>query len=80
MFCLILPVAKTPAWFLEGQYMQYVIPPIKIFFYPNKIPDHKNTEDNFHEVQTTKCTKILYQTDTICPAVLYSALKCSAVQ
>ena len=24
-----------------------------------------HTEDNFHEVQTTKCAKTLYQTDTI---------------
>ena len=49
--------------------MQYVIPPIKKIVDPNKLPPKKFTEDNFYEVQTTKCTKILYQTDTIRPAV-----------
>ena len=50
--------------------MQYVIPPIKkIIIYPNKIPHQKNTEDNFHEIQTTKCTKTMNQTDTIRPTV-----------
>ena len=29
----------------------------------------RDTVYNFYEVQTTKCTKILYQTDTIRPAV-----------
>ena len=43
-------------------YMHYVTPPIKkIHFTPI------NTEDNFYEVQTTKCTKTLYKTDTIRP-------------
>ena len=50
--------------------MQYVIPPIKKeIFDPNQIPHQKNTKDNFHEVQMTKCTKTLYQTDTIRHAV-----------
>ena len=45
-------------------------------FYPKKIPHPqkkkiKNTADNFYEVQTTKCTKSLYQTDTIRPTVQY---------
>ena len=50
-------------------YMQYVIPPIKKIFDPNKIPLPINTEDNFYEVHTTKCTKTLCQADTIRPVV-----------
>ena len=50
--------------------MQYVIPPIKKkIFDRNKITLQKNTADNFYKVQTTKCTKTLYQTDTIYPAL-----------
>ena len=51
--------------------MQYVIPPIKEkYLTPTKYPPpKKNMEHNFHEVQTTKCTKTLYQTDTISPTV-----------
>ena len=49
--------------------MQYVIPPIKKIFDPNQIPHQKNMEDNFHKVQTRKCTKTLYQTDTIRPVL-----------
>ena len=41
-------------------YMHYVNPPIKKIY---------NTGDNFYEVQTTKCTKTLYKTDTIGPVV-----------
>ena len=36
----------------------------------NKIPPQKNTEDNFYEVQMIKCTKTLYKTGTIRPALL----------
>ena len=36
----------------------------KKYFTPTKYP-LKNTKDNLYEVQTTKCTKTLYQTDTI---------------
>ena len=43
--------------------------PLKKIFDPNKIPLPKNTEDNFYEVRTTKCTKTLYKTDTIRPTV-----------
>ena len=46
--------------------------PSKNIFPPNKIPPKKIKEDNFYEVQTTKCTKTLYKTDTIRPAVLHS--------
>ena len=46
---------------------QYVIPPNKKIFDPYKIPPQKNTEDNFYEVQTTKCNKTMYQTATIRP-------------
>ena len=46
--------------------------PLKKIFDPNKIPPQKNTEDNFYEVQTTKCTKTLYKTDTIRPTVHFS--------
>ena len=61
-------------------YMQYVIPPIKKkYLTPTKYP-FKKTEDNFYEVQTTKCTKILYQTDTIRPTVQYSTVQCSTAQ
>ena len=50
--------------------MQYVILPIKTkYLTPTKYPNKKNGENNFHEVQTTKCTKTLYKTDTICPVV-----------
>ena len=44
------------------------IPPIKKILDPNKIPSPKNTEDIFYELEITKCTKTLYQTDTIRPA------------
>ena len=44
---------------------------LKKIFDAYKIPPQKNTEDNFYEVQTTKCTKTLYKTDTIRPVVLY---------
>ena len=37
--------------------------PFKKIFDPNKIPKMLHTEDNFHEVQTTKRTKKLYQTE-----------------
>ena len=50
--------------------MHYVTPPIKkINLTPEKSPPQKITEDNFHEVQTTKCTKTLYKTNTIRPVV-----------
>ena len=49
--------------------MQYVIPPIKNQKIDhNRISPPENTEVNFYEPQTTKCTKSLYQTDTIRPA------------
>ena len=48
------------------------LPLKKNIFDPNKIPPQKNTDDNFYGVQMTKCTKTLYQTDTIRPAVEYS--------
>ena len=50
--------------------MNYVTPPINKKNDPNKIPPPKNTEDNFYEVQATKCTKTLYKIDTIHPVVL----------
>ena len=46
-------------------------------------PPKKNTEDNFYEVRTTKCTKTLYQTDNIRRAVytaVYTALVYTALQ
>ena len=50
--------------------MQYVIPPIKKkYFTPTKYAP-KNTKYNLYEVQTTKCTKTLYQTDTIRPLLV----------
>ena len=50
--------------------MHYVAPPLKKnYLTPTKYPPPKNTEDNFHEVQTTKCTKTLYKTNTIRPVV-----------
>ena len=53
--------------------MQYVIPPIKKkYLTPTKKNFKKNTEDNSNEIHMTKCTKTLYQTDTICPASLPS--------
>ena len=64
-------------------------PPKKYISHQQNNPPQKNTEDNFYEVQTTKCTKTLYKTDTIHPvlhctlqirAVLYSAVQYSAVQ
>ena len=50
--------------------MQNVIFPINFFLTPTKYPQ-KNTEDNFYEVQTTKCTKTLYQTETIHPVGIF---------
>ena len=51
--------------------MQYEIPPIKKnIFVPNKIISPKNTEDDFYEIQTTKCTKKLYQFATINPNIV----------
>ena len=38
-------------------YMHHVSPPIKKILDPSKIRHPKNTEDNFDEVQMTKCTK-----------------------
>ena len=50
--------------------MHYVNPFIKMInLTTTKYPSQKNTEDNFCEVQTTKCTKTLYQTGTIRPPV-----------
>ena len=50
--------------------MHYVTLPLNIFFLtPTKYQKILHTEDNFYEVQTTKCTKSLYQTDTIRPTV-----------
>ena len=56
--------------------MQYVIPPIKKnYLTPKNTPSPlKNTEDNFYEVQRTKCTKTLYQTDTIRPILWYRSI------
>ena len=47
---------------------------------PNKKNPQKNTEDNFYEVQMTKCTKTLYQTDTIRPTVQYNTVQFNTVQ
>ena len=49
-------------------------PPKKYISHQQNNPPQKNTEDNFYEVQTTKCTKTLYKTDTIRPAVQCTAL------
>ena len=49
--------------------MHYVTPALNQIFDPYKIPKMLHTEDNFYDVQTTNCTKSLYQIDTICPAV-----------
>ena len=46
--------------------------PSKKYILPHQIPPPKITEEHFYEVQTTKCIKILYKTDTICPIVYYS--------
>ena len=37
--------------------------------YPNRITKMLHAEDNFHDIQMTKCTKSLDQIDTICPVV-----------
>ena len=39
---------------------------LKIFD-PSKIEKMLDTEDNFHDLETTKCTSPLYQIDTTCP-------------
>ena len=49
--------------------MHYVTPPLEKIVDHYKIPKILHTEDIFHEVQKSKCTKSLYQTDTIRPLV-----------
>ena len=34
------------------------------------LPKVLQPEDNFHEIQTTSCTKSLYKIDTVCPLVV----------
>ena len=63
--------------------MHYVRPPLKKIFDPNNITKILHTEDNLYEVQAAKCTKTLYQTDTIRPAVLLyccTDVHCTAVK
>ena len=52
-FCLVTSSGWVTNRFSTTKYMS-ALPSI----YPNKIPSSKNTEDNFYEVNTTKCSKL----------------------
>ena len=55
--------------------MHYVTPPLKKnYLNPTKNQKILHTEDNFYEVQTTKCTKTLYQTGTIRPTLHHNKI------